>query len=226
MKSQFNEIRATDVPRQERIRQKRGIPAFWKRQFHTWHWMSSAICLVGMLLFAITGITLNHAASIESEAVITSEERTLPAASLEQLRQFPADAETGTALPAELSDWLSDELGIDATGRASEWSEQELYVPLPRAGGDGWVSIDRETGEVLYEDTDRGWIAYLNDLHKGRDTGVAWSWFIDIFAAATIVFSLTGFLLLQIHAGRRPSTWPIVGAGVIIPLFLLIFLVH
>ncbi|MBU2328652.1 MAG: PepSY-associated TM helix domain-containing protein, partial [Alphaproteobacteria bacterium] len=44
---------------------KRRIPAFWVRQFHTWHWMSSAICLVGMILFAVTGITLNHAGSIE-----------------------------------------------------------------------------------------------------------------------------------------------------------------
>src|SRR3546814_1996679 len=51
--------------------------------------------------------------------------------------------------------------------------------------------------------TDRGWIAYLNDLHKGRHTGAAWSWFLDLFAVACLVFSLTGLVLLQMHAGQR-----------------------
>jgi len=31
------------------------------RQTVRWHWISAAICLVGMILFAITGVTLNHA---------------------------------------------------------------------------------------------------------------------------------------------------------------------
>ena len=33
---------------------------FWKRQVRTWHWMSGAVCLIGMLLFALTGITLSE----------------------------------------------------------------------------------------------------------------------------------------------------------------------
>jgi len=204
---------------------KGGVSAFWKRQFHTWHWMSSAICLAGMLLFAITGITLNHASSIEAQAVVTTQEGTLPPPALAALQQVEPGS-PDAAVPGPVVEWLDSEFGIEAEGRAPEWSELELYLPLPRAGGDGWVAIDRQTGAVLHEDTDRGWIAYLNDLHKGRDTGSAWAWFIDIFAAACIVFSLTGLLLLQLHARRRPSTWPIVGAGVIIPLFLLIFLMH
>ena len=202
-----------------------GISAFWKRQFHTWHWVSSAVCLVGMLLFAITGITLNHAGSIESAPVVTTQEATLPDEALTALQQVD-ETDTSAPVPDAVADWLDREWGINANGRAPEWNETELYIALPRAGGDGWVSIDRETGEVLHEDTDRGWIAYLNDLHKGRDTGTAWSWFIDIFAVASVIFSLTGFLLLQLHARRRPSTWPLVGMGVIVPLFLLIFLMH
>lgn len=201
------------------------IPAFWKRQFHTWHWMSSALCLVGMVLFAITGITLNHAAAIESTPVVTTNEGTLPndaAAALAQVEGGDAD----TPVPGPVAEWLDKQWGVDVSGRAPEWSEEELYIPLPRAGGDGWVAIDRATGAVLHEDTERGWIAYLNDLHKGRDTGPVWSWFIDIFAAACVIFSLTGLLLLQLHARRRPSTWPIVGAGFVIPLFLLVFLIH
>ena len=34
-----------------------------------WHWISSALCLIGMLGFAITGFTLNHAADIEAQPI-------------------------------------------------------------------------------------------------------------------------------------------------------------
>ena len=34
------------------------------RTMHSWHWISAAICLAGLLLFCITGITLNHAGVI------------------------------------------------------------------------------------------------------------------------------------------------------------------
>lgn len=82
------------------------------------------------------------------------------------------------------------------------------------------------SGAVSYEVTSRGWIAYLNDLHKGRHTGKAWSWFIDVFAAAAIIFCLSGLLLLQLHAKRRPATWPVVTMGLIIPTLLVVLLIH
>ena len=44
--------------------QRRG---FWLRTLHQWHWISSAVCLIAMLLFAVTGITLNHAGAIEAK---------------------------------------------------------------------------------------------------------------------------------------------------------------
>jgi hypothetical protein len=210
------------VAMDSRKRKKGRIPPLLVRQFHTWHWVSSAICLIGMILFAITGITLNHAASIEGDPIVVTEERQLAPDLLAALEAVP----DGAAVPEAVADWLADELDVSMRDRTPEWSAEELYVPLPRAGGDGWISIDRATGEVLYEDTERGWIAFLNDLHKGRDTGTAWRWFIDIFAVACVIFSLTGFLLLQIHARKRPATWPVVGAGVIIPLFLIVFLMH
>ena len=48
--------------------------AWWMKQLRTWHWISGALCLVAMLLFAVTGITLNHAAQIEGKpAVVTKE---------------------------------------------------------------------------------------------------------------------------------------------------------
>ena len=203
-------------------KKKRRLSPFWTRQLHSWHWMSSAICLIGMLLFAITGITLNHAAQIEADAQITSQEARLPPDVLQSI----AASGDGDPVPAAVAAWADAELGEDMRGRAPEWSEEELYVALPRPGGDAWIAIDRISGDVLYERTDRGLVAWLNDLHKGRDTGAAWSWFIDIFAVACVIFCVTGFFLLQLHARHRKSTWPIVGAGVAIPALLILLFMH
>lgn len=79
---------------------------------------------------------------------------------------------------------------------------------------------------MLFEDTDRGWIAYFNDLHKGRHTGVAWSWFIDVFAGVCVLFSLTGLLLLQRQVSSRPATWPLTGLGLLVPVLLMLLLIH
>jgi len=40
---------------------------FWSRHLRQWHWISSAVCLVLMLLFAASGITLNHADYFEGK---------------------------------------------------------------------------------------------------------------------------------------------------------------
>jgi hypothetical protein len=200
-----------------------GSRAFWLRQMRQWHWVSAAICLIGMLLFSFTGITLNHASQIEAKPQVLGRTGRVPDELLRQVKSEPADRKR--QLPAALRQWIADTLAVEIGEREAEWSD-EIYLSLPRPGGDAWLSIDLTSGEARYERTDRGWIAYLNDLHKGRHTGTAWSWFVDLFAVACVVFCITGLVLLHLMAGQRPSTWPLVGAGLVIPLLLAMFLIH
>lgn len=198
--------------------------AEWMRQLRQWHWISGAVSLVTMLLFAVTGITLNHAASIEAKPSVTTAKATLDQSSLKPLESAPTKGRS--PFPAATVAGIAAATGVDVDGRDVEWSDEEAYVTLPRPGGDAWISIDRETGELTYEKTDRGWIAYLNDLHKGRNVGAAWGIFIDVFALCCVAFCVTGLLLLQMYARGRPSTWPVVGLGVVIPILIAILLIH
>jgi len=196
---------------------------FWLRTLHQWHWISSAVCLIGMLLFAATGITLNHAAKIEAAPQVESRQLTLPADVLAGL----GEREDGNApVPRPARQWLDAELGIAIGARPAEWSAEEIYLSLPRPGGDAWLSIDRESGAVEYESTSRGAVSYLNDLHKGRNAGPAWGWFLDLFAVACLVFCITGLFLLHLHARQRRMTWPLVGLGLMIPLLIALLLIH
>ena len=179
-----------------------------------------------MLLFAVTGITLNHAGQIPAKPEVSERKLALPEGLKAALAAAEGEADRKVPLPDEVAKWLRDELRVPVAGKSAEWSEFEIYLSLPRPGGDAWLSIDRESGEVVHEVTKRGAVSYLNDLHKGRNTGPAWSWFIDIFSVASVVFCLTGLVLLWVHAKRRPSTWPIVAAGVLLPVIVIVFFVH
>ena len=198
--------------------------AFWLKHLHQWHWISAAICLVSMLLFAITGITLNHASQIPAKPTVTTREARLSAPLLAYLKNETASEKA--PLPATVSDWISEQMSVDTAGRTAEWSEDEVYVSMPRPGGDAWLSIARDSGEVHYERTDRGVISFLNDLHKGRNAGPMWSWFIDLFAVACVLFAGTGLFLLKMHSSRRPGTWPYVALGLVVPLVVIILFVH
>ncbi|RVU04090.1 hypothetical protein EOE18_13015 [Novosphingobium umbonatum] len=209
-------MKAPKDPKRKKARQ------FWMRQLHQWHWISAALSLVGMLFFAITGITLNHADLVSAQPKVESREGRLSPALLAQLK---GPDEGDAPVPAPVAQELARISGQALQGASAEWTPEEVNIDLPRPGGDGWVRVQRADGAVTSETTSRGAVSLANDLHKGRHAGGIWVWFLDIFAAACVIFTLTGLLLLQVHAKHRPSTWPIVAAGLVVPVLLLHFFV-
>ncbi|EGF91647.1 pepSY-associated TM helix family protein [Asticcacaulis biprosthecium C19] len=198
------------------------LAGFWRNQLRQWHWISSALCLVGLLLFSVTGFTLNHASQIEAQPKTQRVEKDLSEAGFNGLSK----AETGKPVPAELAREIKALTGADVARVKAEVSEDDIYIDLTGPGVDTSVTIDKADGHVSYERTDRGVIAVLNDLHKGRNTGAVWSLFIDILAIACVIFSVTGFGLLWLYAKNRRITWPLAAAGLVIPFILFMVFVH
>lgn len=192
------------------------------RTMHLWHWISAAVCFAALILFTITGITLNHASSFSATPAVKTHEARLVSPALELFTK----AGEGAPLPAPIEDWLEKEFDVDLGNASAEWSDEELYLSAPGPGRDAWISIDRATFIAKSESTDRGWLAYFNDLHKGRNTGLVWTVFIDLVAAACLFFALTGLVLLWIQARQRKSTWPLVTGGVGLVVALMIFFAH
>jgi hypothetical protein len=61
-----------------------------------------------------------------------------------------------------------------------------------------------------------GVFAVLNDLHKGRDTGTAWAWMIDLSAVLMTLVSLTGLLLIFFLQKKRLSGLLAASAGALL----------
>jgi sulfite reductase (NADPH) flavoprotein alpha-component len=90
-----------------------GQPArsWWLKTLYRWHWISSAIALLGLLAFAATGITLNHAAQIEARPVVVERKATLPPALLAAQAPRPGETRRHDApLPPALAAWVAGAL--------------------------------------------------------------------------------------------------------------------
>src|SRR5690606_17618828 len=120
------------APNPSRPAQKKIRKAFWLKQLHMWHWMSSAVSLFGLLLFAITGFTLNHAADLEGEPVVAERSAQLPALLLHAVASGPLEGKA--RLPRPVAAWVEEVLPVQASADA-EWSAGEVYLPAPRPGG-------------------------------------------------------------------------------------------
>lgn len=194
--------------------------SFWLQQVRLWHWVSAALCLTCMLLFAGTGVTLNHAGVFEPPPRTTSASLQLPPTLAAQLSAGPLEGPA--PLPASVRAWIDQQLGLDLSKDRAEWSEEEVTAAIPRPGGERTLTIDRLSGAVAYETSSRGVVGALNDLHTGRNSGPAWSWFIDVFAAGCLIFAATGLALACLYARGRPLTWPLLATGAAAPLILVI----
>ncbi|HLV47962.1 MAG TPA: PepSY-associated TM helix domain-containing protein [Aliidiomarina sp.] len=213
---------------QKRQPRKRGLFGSIK----SWHWISSAACLIATLGFAITGITLNHANSVESVPTKSVYELAIPDSVKQVLTErqqnlLQGEAQAEGPLPSAFKEWYRQQaFGSGLKGISAEWDDYEVYVGLPRAGGDRWFRVDLSEGVFYQENIDRGWVAFFNDLHKGRNTSGAWITMLDLLAVVMLVYAITGLLLLKRYAKGRKSTWPLVIAGLLLPWLFLIIPAH
>lgn len=169
----------------------------WARRLHIY--VSMALLLV-VLFFSLTGITLNRPHLYVSESpnvdrnILSIPDRFFV---LEQ-GKFNVDK-------TQLLNYLATEGKLSGKPSAmqmfseveeGELVEGELSLDYKGPGYNSTVFIDMVTQEAEIEITHYGAIAVLNDLHKGRNSGEVWAWFIDISALLMVFFVLTGVCLL------------------------------
>ena len=162
----------------------------WKRKTAHWsRWLHTYLSMVSftiLLFFALTGITLNHQAALTSEVKPHRYTGTLDTAWL-KTPDAKKDAivealRTRHGIKADLSDFRVDD------------DQVQVSFKGPGYAADGF--IERGSGKYELMESRLGLIAVVNDLHKGRDTGKAWSGIIDISAGLMTLVSLTGLVLI------------------------------
>ena len=164
------------------------------------------ISLLVVLFFALTGFTLNHTDWAFGDVIVN--------------KQFsgslPQDWRKGTQ-----TDWLRTAEYLRATHglrgqvknpRSSD-TETSLSFVAPAYKADVFINL---SGSYNINLEAQGFVALMNDLHRGRDTGTAWSWLIDVSALFLVVVALTGLgLLLYLKKTRMAALATALGGGIL-----------
>jgi hypothetical protein len=172
----------------------------WKRRFaHLARWLHTYLSMLSfaiLLFFAATGFTLNHADWFEGQRNAARYQGTLDAAWMQTADPKTVEQETIVA-------FLRRAHGIKGAVSDVHVDDEQCEVVFKGPGYEADASIDRKTGKYDLTVSHFGFVAVMNDLHKGRDTGGKWSTVIDFSAVLMTLVSLTGLTLIFFLNRRR-----------------------
>ena len=172
----------------------------WKRRFaHLARWLHTYLSMLSfaiLLFFAATGLTLNHADWFEGQRKAARYQGTLDAAWMKTGDPKAVEQE-------KIVSFLRRTHGIKGAVSDVHVDDDQCEVVFKGPGYEADASIDRKTGKYDLSVSRFGFVAVLNDLHKGRDTGSKWSTIIDFSAVLMTLVSLTGLTLIFFLNKRR-----------------------
>ena len=187
----------------------------WARWFHVY---SSMIAFLLIFFFGITGITLNHPTwTFGSDIQMSTVEGQLP---------FSPTFADNTADYLTISEFARSELGVSGSVDSFETTNDTIGITYRNPGYGADLFVDAVDGTYQLNVEQQGWVAVLNDLHKGRDSGSTWSWVIDVSAAFLVVVSLTGLLMQFFLRRRRRSAFISVAVGSILTVLITLWVLN
>jgi len=164
-----------------------------------------------VLLFAVTGLTLNHQDFGWGEPKLTSTTLDMPM----ELLTHPDQSAIGNQIRGAL--------GIRSQITDYHEDADQIQVTFAVPGRRTIVTINRADGKADVEAENRGFFGKIDDLHKGFDSGRVWYWLIDITAVMLTISSITGMVTLLALRARRRSGF-IVGTLAVAMLIAIYFI--
>ena len=181
----------------------------WSRTIHIY--LSIALLFI-LVFFSITGITLNHPQLFTAEPKFSE-------IVVENLPDFSLDENGLIDTSPKLQSYLRNEFGIAMEKTSLTHDGDLLYIDYRAPGLTIFIEVDQMQGKAFGEITNYGFVAWLNDLHKARDTDALWIWLLDISSVLLVFFSLAGLVLLLPNTYRlkRVSFYTVI-ASVLVTL--------
>lgn len=160
---------------------------FYRHSRYVHGWLS-AFAFLTLLFFSVTGLLLNHPEWFEPAKTEETTQLILPESVLKSIKQQENPSDT-------ILNYVRQQQNVVGRYQSSEVMDNEVMIRLesPAGATDIWVMAD--TGETEITQKPASTVSMLNDLHRGKNSGLAWSWLIDISAIVVIALSLVGYIL-------------------------------
>ena len=153
------------------------------------HGYLSAFAFLALIFFSATGVLLNHPEWFEAYQpaehpvafALTPAELAAAKASKDRGRALAAAAASHAALPGAYA-------SADIDGR-------QALVRMEGPKGSTDLTVDLATGKTQGRVAKANLMAVIQDLHRGKNSGLAWRWVIDLSAWLVLALSLIGYVL-------------------------------
>ncbi|NCI51645.1 peptidase [Sediminibacterium roseum] len=162
------------------------------------HIYLSMVSFAVVLFFSVTGLTLNHADFFAGKTVSSKDTGTLAPA-------WVNVQDTNKIAKLNIAEFFRNKHKVKGAVSDFRIDDAQVSISYRGPGYEGDAYIDRQTGAYELSQTRGSFVAFMNDLHKGRDTGTAWSWVIDVSAVFLVLISLSGLILLLFIKKKRMS---------------------
>ncbi len=172
-----------------------------------------------LIFFCVTGLFLNHLHTFGGEHADGGSVLPLPKLSAVERDHIYLAAENRGL--KKIQDVLQQNFSL-RTVESIDFDRQSEEIILHYALPAGYASaiVDLAGGKLVVEYRKGNWLAIINDLHKGRDSGPAWSWIIDLSAVFMILFAITGLILLLMNRKYKRPGLLVVLLGSVSPLLV------
>lgn len=159
------------------------------------------------IIYALSGIALNHRHEWNPNYIITREE-------------FVKDIEIGPEQPdKEYALKILEDLGIDANYRTHLLAGNNFRIFVE--GGSININVSDGSGnlEIIRR---RPLFNQINYLHYNTPRKL-WTWFSDLYAAGLIIIAITGLFIIKGRNGITGRGAWLTTLGIIIPIAFLFF---
>lgn len=175
----------------------------WRWWFHAIHRDVGYLCIGLVLVYAVSGIAVNHVADWNPNYSITKVQSNIGAV-------------PHGAIDEDLARVVLGKLNLDPEFRT-------IFVPAPEhlriLRENHTIDVDLRTGAVDHDIvTPRPVLHQANFLHLNHGKEL-WTWVADAFAVCLIVLAITGMFLLRGKYGILGRGLWLTGIGVAVPTF-------
>jgi hypothetical protein len=153
------------------------------------HGYLSAFAFLALMFFSATGVLLNHPEWFEGYQ--PAERQLSFVLTPAELSAAKAQKVPGPALAAA----AARHAPLYGAYASADIDGRQALVRLEGPKGSTDLTVDMATGKVEGRAAKASLMAIVQDLHRGKNSGVAWRWVIDLSAWIVLVMSLIGYVL-------------------------------
>ena len=185
-------------------------------------WLHIYVSMVSfgiLLFFAVTGFTLNHAEALFGTPPVPRETRGTVD------RAWLGTGTPETVAKLEIVEHLRRAHGVRGLVGDFRIEDGTCSIGFKGPGYTADAVVDRKSGTYELRETRLGFIAVINDLHKGRDTGAGWSLVVDLSAGLMVLVSVSGLVLILFIRRRVAAGLVTAAAGAVASYLAYLWLV-